>query len=325
MKFLQIGLGSMGKRRIRCLKSLGYNNILGFDLREDRRDESEKKYGIKTTDDISNLNFDDINAIIISVPPDMHNRYIKLAIEKGKAAFVEASVVIDDLENLNMQAKEKGVFIAPSCTLRFHPAIKDIKEIIKSGKYGKITNFSYHSGQYLPDWHPWEHVKDYYVSKKETGGAREIVPFELTWIVDVIGFPKDIFGFYGKTMDVGADIDDTYSITMDFGDCYGNMMVDVVSRYMVRSLVLNMEYGQILWRWDEGIVKIYDAVNARWMYYYAPEGKAAEGYNKNIIEDMYIDETKAFIEGINDANKFPNSLDEDIKILKLLYKAEEKR
>ena len=29
--FLVIGLGSMGKRRIRNLKSLGYNNIIGFD------------------------------------------------------------------------------------------------------------------------------------------------------------------------------------------------------------------------------------------------------------------------------------------------------
>jgi len=325
MKFLQVGLGSMGKRRIRCLKSLGYNNILGFDLRKDRRDESEKKYGIKTIDDISSLNFDNINAIIISVPPDMHDRYIKLAIEKGKPAFVEASVVIGDLENLNLLSKEKGVFIAPSCTLKFHPAIKDIKKIVRSGKYGKITNFSYHSGQYLPDWHPWEDVKDYYVSKKETGGAREIVPFELTWIVDVIGFPKDIFGFYGKTMDVGANIDDTYSITIDFGDCYGTMMVDVVSRYATRSLVLNMENGQILWRWDENIVKLYDAINARWIHYHTPEGKAAEGYNKNIIEDMYLDETKSFIDGINNPDKFPNSLDEDIKILKLLYKVEEKR
>ncbi|CEG13084.1 Oxidoreductase domain protein [groundwater metagenome] len=325
MKFLQIGLGSMGKRRIRCLKSLGYNNILAFDLREDRRKESEDKYGIKTTDNISNLNFDNIDAVVISVPPDIHNKYIKLAIEKEKPAFVEASVVIGDLENLNLQAKEKDVFIAPSCTLRFHPAIKDVKEIVRSGKYGKITNFSYHSGQYLSDWHPWEDVKDYYVSKKETGGCREIVPFELTWIVDVIGFPKDIFGFYGKTMDVGADIDDTYSITMDFGDCYGNLMVDVVSRYAVRGLVLNMEYGQILWRWDESIVKLYDAINTRWIHYHASEGKAAEGYNKNIIEDMYIDEIKAFIEGIKYRDKFQNSLDDDIKILKLLCKAEEKR
>ena len=33
MKFLIVGLGSMGKRRIRCLKSLGYEDIVGYDVR----------------------------------------------------------------------------------------------------------------------------------------------------------------------------------------------------------------------------------------------------------------------------------------------------
>lgn len=324
MRFLIVGLGSMGKRRIRCLKALGYKDIIGFDLRKDGKKEAEEKYNIKTIDNIEILNFDEIDSVIISTPPDKHNEYIRLAIEKKKPTFVEASVILDGLEELNSLAKIKKVFIAPSCTLKFHPAIKDIKNMVKSGKYGKVTNFSYHSGQYLPDWHPWESVKDFYVSKRETGGCREIVPFELTWIVEIVGFPKNITGLYGKTMDVGADIDDTYVISMDFGGIYGNMTIDVVSRYATRSLILNLEYGQIVWRWDENVVKLYDAINQRWIYYHYPEGQAMEGYNKNIIENMYVEELKSFIDAIiNGEGKFPNSLDEDIKVLKLLHKIEE--
>jgi predicted dehydrogenase len=324
MRPLIIGLGSMGKRRIRCFKNLGHEDIVGLDLREDRRKDAEEKYSIKTIDDIRSLNFDEIDAIIISTPPDKHNECIELAIEKKKPAFVEASVILKGLEELNNLTKKKSVFIAPSNTMEFHPAIKDIKNIVKSGKYGEVTNFSYHSGQYLPDWHPWENVKDFYVSKKETGACREIVPFELTWIANIVGFPKNIIGFHGKTMDVGADIDDTYIIAMDFGNSYGNITIDVVSRYATRSLILNMEHGQIVWRWDENIVKLYDAINRRWINYHYPEGQTIEGYNKNIIEDMYIDEIKSFIDAINGKGKFPNSLDEDIKILKLLHKVEDK-
>ena len=43
MKFLVVGLGSMGKRRVRNLLSLGYDDILGYDLRKDRIDEARKK------------------------------------------------------------------------------------------------------------------------------------------------------------------------------------------------------------------------------------------------------------------------------------------
>jgi len=324
MEFLIIGLGSMGKRRIRNLKTLGAKEIIGFDLREDRRQEAEDKYGIKTIKNLKDFDFKNIDAIVISTPPDKHNQYIELAINKKKPAFVEASVILEGLEQLNKLARQKKVFIAPSCTARFHPAIKKIKSLIKSGKYGKITNFSYHCGQYLPDWHPWENVKNFYVSKKETGAAREMVPFELTWIVDILGFPKNINGFFGKTMNVRANIDDTYVISLDFGNVFGNMIIDVVSRYATRSLILNMGKGQILWKWEENFIKFYDASTKKWENYYFKKGQAADGYNKNIMEDMYIEEMKTFINTVEGRSQFPNSLDDDIKVLKLLNKIEEK-
>lgn len=322
MKALIIGLGSMGKRRIRCLKALGQTDILGYDPREDRRQESETLYQVKTTGKLDSEILGNTDVMIISTPPDKHNQYIKLAIENKKPAFVEASVILEGLKELDAQAKKQGVLIAPSCTLRFHPAIKDMKNIVSGGKYGKVTNFTFHSGQYLPDWHPWEMVKDFYVGNKETGGCREIIPFELTWLVDIVGFPNRIASFYGKTMDVGADIDDTYLITMAFGSALGSMTVDVVSRYALRSLILNMEQGQILWRWDETVVRLYDAINKRWINYNYPQGQAAGGYNQNISENMYIEELATFIKAGCGEGQWPNSLEEDIKILELLNQLE---
>lgn len=325
-KFLIIGLGSMGKRRIRNLQHLNLKagEILGFDFNENRKDEAEKKYNIKTIKNLDNFDFDKIDAIIVSTPPDRHNQYIKLAIENKKPVFIEASVVLEGLKELNDEAKKENVLIAPSCTFRFHPAIKEIKKIVKEGGYGKITNFTYYLGQYLPDWHPSENIKNFYAGKKETSGAREMVSFELTWLVDILGFPKDIIGFYGKTLEMGVDIDDTYVFALDFGDKFGSILIDVVARYATRSLILNMEKAQILWRWDEDFIKLYDASTKKWENYYFKKGQAAEGYNKNIMEDMYIEEMKFFIDAVEGKSNFPNSLDDDIKVLKLLNKIEKK-
>lgn len=323
MRFLQIGLGSMGKRRIWCVKNLGYDDILALDLREDRRKEAEAKYNVKTIVDPNKIDFNSIDIIIVSTPPDHHDEYIALAIKQKKPVFVEASVILGKLEELNNRAKKEKIFVAPSCTLKFHPAIKDITNIVLSGDYGKLTNFTYHSGQYLPDWHPYEDMKTFYVSKKDTGAAREIVPFELTWIVGIAGIPKRVTGFNGKTMDMGVNIDDTYVIALEFDKkVYGVLNVDVVCRYATRSLILNMEYGQILWRWDENIIKLYDAKKQTWNNRCYRQSPAAEGYNKNITEDMYIEELSCFIESVKAENKFPNSLDEDIKLLKVLQKVE---
>lgn len=323
MKFLVIGLGSMGKRRIRNLQSLNAGEIVGFDLRVDRRKESEEKFGIQTIEDIHQADLKYFDAWIISTPPVIHNQYIKLAIEHRKPAFVEASVILAGLEELQQFAQSNNILIASSCTLRFHPAIKEIKRIVKDKTYGNVTSFSYHIGQYLPDWHPWEDVKDFYVGEKKTGGAREMVPFELTWIVDILGFPKEVRCLYGKTMNVGADINDTYAIAMDFGGVLGSMTVDVVSRYGTRNLLLNMERGQLLWRWDEQEIKVYDAESQKWISHSYTQGDAAAGYNKNIAEDMYIEEMQAFLNALQGKKVFPNLLKEDIKVLQLLHTIEE--
>jgi predicted dehydrogenase len=323
MNFLIVGLGSMGKRRIRCLNALGYKgSISGFDLRKDRREEAKNLYGIPIIPEVTEAVLKKFDCLIISVPPDIHIQYIRLAINAKIPAFVEASVNIEGLVELNREAKDKGVFIGPSCTMLYHPAIKDIRRILDSNEFGKITNFSYHSGQYLPDWHPWEKVSDYYVSQRETGGAREIVPFELTWIVDLIGFPEKVTGFFGKTMNVGADIDDSYVISMDFGHCLGSLTVDVVSRFATRSLILNLEKAQLIWNWNDREIRIYDAVNQRWIHYKNPEGSSVAGYNKNIIDDMYIEELRTFISAAFENQKYPNSLDNDIAVLKLLNRSE---
>jgi len=322
MKFLIIGLGSMGKRRIRNLQHLRAGEIIGFDMKEERRKEIGGKYGIKTFGSFQEAIQENPDVFIVSTPPDKHNEYIKLAIENKKPAFIEASVILEGLEELNKLAKKKKVFIAPSSTFRFHPAIKEIRKTISEGKYGKVTTFTYYLGQYLPDWHPLEDIKSFYVGKKETGGAREMVAFELTWLVDLLGFPQNITGFYGKTLEMGVDIDDAYAFTLGFKNKFGSVLIDVVARYAIRSLLINMERAQISWRWDEDFIKIYDVKNKKWQKYNYQKGKAAEGYNKNIIEDMYIEEIKTFIDAVQGKDSFPNSLDDDIKVLKLLKNIE---
>ena len=321
MNFLIIGLGSMGKRRIRCLQHLGIKWITGFDLREDRREEASATYGIQTICSIENDDLGKYDAIIVSTPPDQHTEYVKMAIENKKPVFIEASVILEDVKEIR-SFNTNQTLVAPSCTLRFHPVIKDITSIIKSGKYGKITNFSYHSGQYLPDWHPWESVHDFYVSNRATGGGREIVPFELTWMVDTFGWPVSAKGYFKQTIDFGPQIEDSYALVLNYGNAIGSLIVDVASRYAVRNLIVNLEEAQIQWRWDEGFFKLFDVRNQRWIKFEQPEITAATGYNKNIGEGMYIAEIRSFMDGFTGKSSYSNSIDDDIRVLEILNEVE---
>ncbi|HEX9062844.1 MAG TPA: Gfo/Idh/MocA family oxidoreductase [Clostridia bacterium] len=322
MKFVVVGLGSMGKRRIRNLLANGEADITGVDIREDRRVEASSKYGISICSSIHEKNIlNDADAVIISVPPDKHMEYAHMAADAGKHCFIEASVTDAGMSELISKNKSGRVKICPSCTLRFHPSIIKIKSLIESGSIGKLSNFSYHSGQYLPDWHPWEDIRDYYVSNSITGGCREIVPFELTWLNWVFGEVNKVACFYDRTIDLGVDIDDVYALLLKYRNgLTGTLLVDVVSRNAVRRITINGDKGQIIWDWNQRYVEVYRPEGRE--VFKEPGGSAEKGYNSNIIEEMYIDEIRSFIGAVKGKGEFPNTLDEDYDILQLLYKAE---
>src|SRR5215211_7392152 len=118
LNILVIGLGSMGKRRIRNLKANGVERISGFDLRSDRRKETAEQYSIPIFASVEvALDKSSYDAWIISVPPDKHHVYMKSALEKNVPCFIEASVVDIDMAAMVKQAQSRSLFMAPSCTL----------------------------------------------------------------------------------------------------------------------------------------------------------------------------------------------------------------
>lgn len=325
MKAIVIGLGSMGKRRIRCLQQIGITDITGVDTRVDRCTEAKERYGVQTSTVLNDAwEHSRADLAIISLPPKAHVSAMLECVKRKVPFFVEASVVDDGLSHVIDAVKAAGIVAAPSSTLRFHPAIAEIFNVVKDGRLGKISNVMLHSGQYLPDWHTYEPVSDYYVSDPATGGAREIVPFEMTWFTELFGFPRRVAGQFRKTIDIkGAEyIDDTYNGLLDYGTFLATITVDVVSRYATRKLTINGSKQQLCWSWDDACIRIYDPELGAWEDLRYEMENAEPGYNKNIGENMYVDEIRAFVDAVSGKQAFPNTLERDHQVLKLLYALE---
>ncbi|MGJ0308736.1 Gfo/Idh/MocA family protein [Aliarcobacter cryaerophilus] len=329
MKFLVIGLGSMGKRRVRNLIALGYKeNIAGFDLREDRRIESHK-YNIKIFDDFEKvMNEFKPDAFLISTPPNFHMQYAYIAEQNNIHCFIEASVVdAEKILELSNRIINKKILMAPSCTMRYYPMPIKIKELIQNGTIGKVLNYNYQTGQYLPDWHPWEKIEDFYVSNPDTGGCREIVPFELTWLNDIFGNSKPLACVRKKLTNMNADIDDIYHCILEYpNNVIGNLTVEVVSRpKATREIRILGTEGEIVYSADNNELRYINLQMNDWERVNFDTGTVESGYINP--EEPYINEVKAYIDAIEkilngETSTYPNTLEDDYKILQTLYKLE---
>ena len=101
------------------------------------------------------------------------------------------------------------------------------------------------------------------------------------------------------------------------------LVVDVVSRCAVRRLIINGDRRQLVWDWDEKVVRVYDPATSAWEQHRYDQGYAADGYNANIGETMYIEEMRSFLEAAQGRGTFPNTLANDHANLRLLYAVEE--
>lgn len=318
MKILVVGLGSMGKRRIRNLLKIGYTNILGYDPRQDRRKESEKIYKIKTVSTIIDALKTKPDCMLISTPPDLHYEYAKIAIKKDIIFFTEVNLLSKHVEKLIDLLKKKNLFASPSYTMHFHPVIKKLKKLLEKNIVGKPLIIHHHCGQFLPNWHPWEDYRNFFVSEKQTGGAKEILYMEISWLKYLFSDVKSVLGNVEKISKLDAPIDDVYQVLLKFkNNLLCTMTIDVLSIPSFRETKIICENGTILCNFDKGEISIYK--NKKLKNFSIKMGSVAKGYGGSTPpETLYEEELKIFFKSINQKKKYPFTFKNELEILRIL-------
>jgi predicted dehydrogenase len=86
------------------------------------------------------LNDPEVNAIYIATPPLYHKEYAIRALEAGKPVYVEKPMAAsyEDCLEMNLAAEKAGLPLFVAYYRRKLPYFLKIKELVESGKVGKI-------------------------------------------------------------------------------------------------------------------------------------------------------------------------------------------
>lgn len=325
MKIIVIGLGSMGKRRIRLLKKIsGDIEIIGVDSNSERVEFVKKEYEISAYDSIAGAmdNNPDIECAVISTSPLSHAKIINECLNRGLHVFTEINLV-DDMYDENMKlAEEKGKILFLSSTFLYRDEIKYISDAVENCS-SKI-NYSYHIGQYLPDWHPWENFKDFFVGDKRTNGCREIFAIEMPWLTKAFGEIADMSVIKSKNSSLNIDYMDNYMVLLKHANGNKGMLaVDVVSRKAVRNLEIFSEDLHLFWDGSPTGLRQYDIEKKeeRKIDLYETIDQM-EGYSAFVIENAYQAELEAFVSEVQGNKCAKYSFEQDKEVLKIIDQIE---
>ena len=322
MKALIVGLGSMGKRRIRLLKGIDPSiEIIGVDTWDERRAQVEEM-GHKTFTSIAEAAQEKPDVAFVCTAPLSHYAILKELLTYKINSFTELNLVKDGYEELMALAEENKTVLFLSSTMLYRGEINFIMNEVKA--YEKPVSYIYHIGQYLPDWHPWESYKNFFVGNKRTNGCREIFGIEMPWLIETFGKVESVFSTADKVTDLEIDFPDRFFITLTHeSGAKGVLCVDVVCPKAVRNLEV---YGEGLHLFWEG--------NPKALWKFDNETKEKEfvntyttfehdsRYSDNIVENAYVDEMQNFLNVVKGTEQPKYSFAKDLYTISVMDEIE---
>lgn len=297
MKLLIVGLGSMGKRRARLTRGLlGADKvrIAGVDSAEARRAEALSlglcQAAYPSIGEAVAAEHPD--AALVCTSPLSHAAIISELLDAGLPVFTELNLVDDGYTENLAKAKEKGVPLFLSSTMLYRKETQYIKRRV--AEFGRPVHYIYHIGQYLPDWHPWENYKNFFVGNARTGGVREIFGIDLPWLLDAFGDVEHMTVQTDTISDLGLPYPDCATLLLRHkGGVQGVLAADVVSPKAVRSFECFGDGLHLFWEGNpKALYEFRDGDKQPVDTYGSFEHDSR--YSDNIVENAYVDELANF-------------------------------
>lgn len=152
LRWAVLGTGVIANEMAASLQKMGRTFYAVGNRTHSKALEFAKKYNVEKVYDSPEEMFTDpdVDAIYITTPHNTHYLFMKKALENGKHVFVEKSITLNsyELNEMIALAKEKHLVVAEAMTIWHMPLIKELWEIVKSGKIGKVQMITVNFGSF---------------------------------------------------------------------------------------------------------------------------------------------------------------------------------
>ena len=232
MKILMVGLGGVGQRHLRNLKSAlgedlepmayrvrGHGTVLTDNLEVSAGKDIEEEYGITVFRDLDEALAQGPRAVFICNPTSHHAEVALAAAAAGCHLFIEKplSHSLEHLDTLAGLVMDNALVAMVGYQLRFHPTLMRAAAVLREGTLGQIVAARIEVGEYMPGWHPYEDYRQMYAARKDLGGGVVLSQIhELDYLYWFFGVPSRLFAVGGHLSDLEVDVEDSATSLLEY-------------------------------------------------------------------------------------------------------------
>lgn len=249
MKLLIVGLGSIGSRHAGNAAPLDGVEAAVFDVDPGLAEAAGSRLGVQSFCSWRAALEWRPEAAVVAVPTSMHLALASELMDSGAHVLVEKPISdsLDGVDAFLDKADALGRKVFVVCNMRFHPAIKAVRESLP--RIGRPLFARAHYGNYLPDMRPGADYRKLYCAQKSMGGGVVLDAIhELDYLTWFFGSMSVVSCETGKLSDLDIDVEDYASLLIRHaGGVRSETHLDYLRRCKRRGLEVVGEEGGVIW------------------------------------------------------------------------------
>ena len=209
-RILVVGCGSIGRRHIRNLLSLGQRTLHLVEMDHVRLQQGTQEFGVPGTRTLEESWAWRPEVVIVANPTSWHVETATAAAAQGCHLLIEKPLSdrLEGVEALLRMVGEKQLIALVGCNLRFHPGPALIHHWLTQSECGKILSARFEAGSYLPSWRPGTDFRVSYSAQAALGGGCVLDDIhELDLACWLFGMPREVVAITqdGSALEWAAD------------------------------------------------------------------------------------------------------------------------
>lgn len=316
MRFLIVGLGSIGARHLKNLVTLGYKDVILCRTGKSKMPDIDSFGHLPAYYDLDEALAQKPDVVMVTNPTALHVPVAIKAARAGCHLFIEkpVSCSLEGLDELSEIVRKKRLITFMACQFRFHPHIAQIKNWLTEKKLGRVFSAHAQWSEYLPDWHPWEDYKQGYSARKDLGGGVAITQIHpVDYLYWLFGGISHSCGATASTGVLGIDVDDVASLILIFkSKIIGTVQVDYLQKPRVHTLNIAAQNGRVEWDCHKNRLAIVKPDGTEELYPIPQE------FERNT---MFVSELRHFVECVEHKKETLIPLQEGIEVLESVLTA----